>query len=457
LDGAAAGLVATLGMSLVMLGAKRLGALGEPPPRRLLRKLLPLLSLAPRKLNATALVSHFGFGATMGTLFALLPVERRTTLGGAAFGLAVWGGNYAGWLPKAGLMPRPTQDRLGRPTSMIVAHLVFGATLAAVYRRRRGLTELPLRGKVALIGGGSRGLGRALARELLEQGASVAICARGRQALEETRAWLEPFAERSGGRVLAEICDLRSEVQTLQLFERVARELGPVDVAVANAATLLVAPIETLTPNDFDDAMRDIFGTAMRVALTALPAMRARRRGTIVLITSIGARIGVPHLVPYSAAKFAEAGFAEGLRAEVAKDGVQVLAVFPGLMRTGSHAHATFRGQATKELEWFGAGAVMPLLSIDADRAARQIVEAIRDGASRLTLTPAARLAIGVHDVLPGLWALMSAMAGRLMPDPPNAARAEEREGLELLSRPDSRTLRAIAGRTASLAERHGQ
>lgn len=138
LKGAAGGVAATLVMSVAMLGAKRLGLLGEPPPRRLTRRLLaPLGRFAPKgkALDATALLAHFGFGASMGGLFALLPTRLRGTRGGALFGFTVWLVNYAGWLPRARLMPRPESDRPGRPTTMIAAHLVFGVTLAAVDRR----------------------------------------------------------------------------------------------------------------------------------------------------------------------------------------------------------------------------------------------------------------------------------------------------------------------------------
>ena len=85
--------------------------------------------------------------------------------------------------------------------------------------------------------------------------------------------------------------------------------------------------------------------------------MRARGEGTLAFITSIGGKIGVPHLAPYSSAKFAEVGFAQALRAEVAKDGVHVLTVVPGLMRTGSPTHAQFGGDAEKEYAWFTASA----------------------------------------------------------------------------------------------------
>jgi hypothetical protein len=132
LRGALAGLAATAPMSSVMLLGKAVGALGEPPPRRLTRKLTkPLGALAPtgRELDWAALGAHFAFGAAMGVVWELLPARLHTYQGGAGFGLAVWGANYAGWLPATGLMPAPSRDRMARPTTMVLAHLVFGAAL----------------------------------------------------------------------------------------------------------------------------------------------------------------------------------------------------------------------------------------------------------------------------------------------------------------------------------------
>ncbi|HVJ18344.1 MAG TPA: SDR family oxidoreductase [Polyangiaceae bacterium] len=453
----AAGVVATGVMSLVMLAGKRLGALGEPPPRRIMRRVTGVLGpLRPRgdALDVASLAAHFGFGASLGLLYGLLPERAQTAAGGSLFGLSVWATNYAGWLPRAELMPEPSRDRSGRPTTMVAAHWAFGNTLTRVYRALHRAQRAPLRGRVAVVCGGSRGLGRALARELLRQGASVAICGRDARSLEGTRAWLE----RSGGRVFAEVCDLRSELQTLEFFRDVERELGPADIVIANAASILVAPIETLSPADFDVAMREIFATATHAALTALPGMQRRGSGTIAFITSIGGKVGVPHLAPYSAAKFAAVGFAEALRAEVAKDGVRILSVFPGLMRTGSHTHAVFRGHPEHELGWFGAAAIAPLFSISAERAARRVVRALIDGDRRVTLTPAAALATALHDFMPGVWSTMAAIAGRLLPRAPAASLCdEESEGAELLAKSPSPILRAIDARTRQLAPRYGQ
>jgi hypothetical protein len=124
-------------MSLVMAAGKRFGALGEPPPRRITRRLTSALGpLRPRgkALDLAALGAHFGFGASMGAVYGLLPERVQTRTGGGWFGLTVWAANYAGWLPKAGLMPEPSRDRRGRPTAMIVAHWIFGRTLARAFR-----------------------------------------------------------------------------------------------------------------------------------------------------------------------------------------------------------------------------------------------------------------------------------------------------------------------------------
>ena len=98
--------------------------------------------------------------------------------------------------------------------------------------------------------------------------------------------------------------------------------------------------------------------------------MRRRGEGRIANIASIGGKISVPHLVPYSASKFALVGLSEGLRAELAKDGIAVITICPGLMRTGSPRHAIFKGRHRAEYAWFSISDALPLVSMDADRAA---------------------------------------------------------------------------------------
>ena len=299
----------------------------------------------------------------------------------------------------------------------------------------------------AVICGGSRGLGRSIAHALAEAGYGVAICARSKDEVEQVRSELE----RLGVRVLAEVCDLRDEEQASRFIARTEEALGPIDVLVANAATISVGPIETRSSADFDEAMRGAFYSALHPVLAVMPRMRDRKRGTIAIVTSIGGLVGVPHLAPYSAAKFATVGLAESLGAELRKDGIHVLTIVPGLMRTGAHVRATFKGDAAREYSWFAASAIAPFLSIDADVAAKRIVRAIERKKSRLVFTIPARIAARLHDLVPGAFSRFFEVAGALLPKAPE--RPIEAEGRALASKGP----KAVERRTRTLAARHAQ
>jgi short-subunit dehydrogenase len=135
--------------------------------------------------------------------------------------------------------------------------------------------------------------------------------------------------------------------------------------------------------------------------MTVLPAFLQKNRGQIVNITSIGAKISVPHLVPYCSAKHAAAGFSEGLREELAHTGVKVTTVAPGLMRTGSFLAALFKGDREAESRWFSIGASLPGLSISANRAARQIVSSVKRGDAELILTLPAKVLAKANGIAP--------------------------------------------------------
>lgn len=336
------------------------------------------------------------------------------------------------------------------------AALALGKLTLSAAQRRRGLD---LRGKVAVVCGGSRGLGLAIARVLVDEGANVAFCARTPDAVD---AACEDLTRRARSRVTvySEPCDLRRRHEVERFFANVTSRLGPIDLLVANAATITVAPIESLDECDFDRAMDDIFKTALHAALAVVPSMRARRKGTIAFITSIGGKIGVPHLAPYSAAKFAEVGFAQALGAEVAKDGINVLTVVPGLMRTGSPVHGQFGGDPEKEYAWFTASANAPLVTIEAARAAKRIVAAIERGATELTYTPAARVAARLHDVTPSLFHEALRLAGRLLPRVPRASAngtTEKKEGIAIEKTSASSVVAAVGAWNRPFAERYGQ
>ncbi len=330
--------------------------------------------------------------------------------------------------------------------------VVLGRFAVAALNRRRAIS---LEGATAVVCGASRGLGRAIALELGRRGvAKMAICARHEHDLDGLAATLA----REGIQVCSEACDLSNAQDVERFFGNVTARLGPVDVLVTNAATITVGPATLCSKADVDEAFSSIFYTALNPILSAMPWMRHRRRGTIAVVTSLGARIGLPHVGPYCAAKGALITFAESIRAELARDGVNVLAVVPGPMRTGSHVHAGFKGDHAREYAWFGRSATAPLLSIDADRAARRIVSAIAHGKVELSFTPEARIAPVLRTLAPTLWSEMMAIAARFLPRAEDACEPNQRwEGTKIEESSDAPAVRAVKQRGRGLAERYRQ
>jgi NAD(P)-dependent dehydrogenase (short-subunit alcohol dehydrogenase family) len=291
--------------------------------------------------------------------------------------------------------------------------MAAAAALLGLQRLRRP-EYWSLAGRVVLVTGGSRGLGLALARRLVAEDARVTVCARDRETLERARDDLE----RLGGSVLAIPCDVTDRDAVTRMVQEVTDRLGKIDALINNAGTIAVGPIETMDVEDFSRAMNVNFWGPLYATLAVLPAMRRQRSGRIVNVASIGGKISVPHLVPYSASKFALVGLSEGLRAELRHHGIEVSTVCPGLMRTGSPRHAWFKGQHRKEYAWFSVSDSLPGLSMDADRAASEIVEALKRGCAERVLSLPARIGVKTQAMFPGLTAETLALADRLLPGP---------------------------------------
>jgi len=253
--------------------------------------------------------------------------------------------------------------------------------------------------KVVLITGGSRGLGLVLAREFAAHGARVAICAHDEEDLGRMR---DEFAARRDHFFCAQ-CDVSDRAQVRSLLASVENALGAVDVLVNNAGTILVGPVEHMTVGDFEEVMSVNFWGAVHATLGVLPGMKKRHQGRIVNITSIGGKVAFPHLLPYTASKFALVGFSEGLRTELAKDGIWVTTVVPNLIRTGSPRNADFKGAHEKEYAWFTITDSLPGASVRAEHASRQIIRACQNGDSEVTLGLPAKLAVIANGVAPGL------------------------------------------------------
>src|SRR5215831_5367852 len=300
--------------------------------------------------------------------------------------------------------------------------LFLGGWITARVNRTAQYT---LRDKVALISGGSRGLGLVLARHICDQGGTVALLARDPEELARARADLTA----RGGKVLTVECDLLDGDQIRDAVRKVIDRFDRIDILINNAGIIEVGPLDHMTHEDYDRAMRLHFWAPYELMSQIVPEMRLWGGGRIVNISSIGGKVAVPHFAPYSASKSALTGFSDAVRTELARDNIQVTTVAPGLMRTGSHVNAKFKGNHDAEFAWFSASAGAPLISMDADRAARKILAACRRGQPSLTLTFAARGAIAGNALCPNLTGYAMKFVNRFLPGAADEAGNDSRAG----------------------------
>jgi NAD(P)-dependent dehydrogenase (short-subunit alcohol dehydrogenase family) len=330
---------------------------------------------------------------------------------------------------------------------MLGRNLTIGAGIAAgmaatMLLRRRA--PISFRGKTAFVTGGSRGLGLLIARELLARGAKVAISARDADELARAAQQLSA----SGSNVLTLEADMTLRDEAENAVKQIEQHFGPVDILVNNAGIISVGPFETMTIDDYRDSINTHFSGPYFTTMAVLPQMQRRHFGRIVNISSIGGKISVPHLVPYSVGKFALTGFSEGLRSELLKDKVYVTTVCPGLMRTGSPRNALFKGNNEAEYAWFSISDALPGLSMNANRAAHQVVDACARGDSEVVLTVPAKVATLVHGVFPEATVDVLGIVNRFLP-PPGGIGTDVRTGNQSKSKASPSWLTALNERAA--------
>lgn len=287
------------------------------------------------------------------------------------------------------------------------------------------------RGKIALITGGSRGLGLEIARQICASAGKVVLLARDAEELSRAKAELDRF----GTEVLTIPCDLLDTAQMQSAVQQTLQRLGRIDILINNAGTIEVGPLAHMQFKDFDRAMRLHFWAPYILQFLIVPQMRAKGGGRIVNISSIGGRIAVPHMTPYSASKFALAGFSDAIRAELAADKIYVTTVTPGTMRTGSEVHANFKGDHVAEFRWFNSSLKIPFASISVQRAATKIVNACERRQPVLVMPFSARLIIAANAVFPNLMARLMKMFLRTLPAQVSQSGNETRSGAEIRSK----------------------
>lgn len=266
----------------------------------------------------------------------------------------------------------------------------------------------------AVVAGGSRGLGLMICRELAARGYEVHTCARSGDELDRMRAELA----HDGLTVRTTVCDVRDADD----MRRWICDVGPrVEVAIHVAGVIQVLPAAAATVAMYEDSIRTMLLGPIHLTDAVLGEMRAAGRGRIGVVSSLGGVVSAPRLVPYGAAKFGARGFSEGLSADLAGSGVTCTTIVPGLMRTGAHTQARFLRRGADDYRWFAAAASLPLVSIDAGRAARRIVDAVLAGKPWISLTPLAWGAVRAHGMAPGMTIRLTGLISRILPTTPSS------------------------------------
>ena len=305
---------------------------------------------------------------------------------------------------------------------------------------------------VALVVGGSRGLGLLIAQELQRRGRRVVIAARDEEELNRAAEHLG-----EGLRVETRVCDVRDRSAVHRLVDDVEETVGPIETVLTVAGIIQAGPAEAMTYEHFEDAINTMTWGPIHVAMSVLPYMRERRAGHIGTVTSIGGMVAPPHLLPYATAKFGAIGFSDGLAAELQGTGVTATTIVPGLMRTGSHERAYFTGNPPHEYAWFAPAASLPGLSMDAERAARRIVDAVLAGKPMIMLTPLTWVGARVRGLLPGTTTRVMGLANRVLPSVPESGPEGTMEGRQADRVLDSRVVRFLTTLGRKAAERNNE
>jgi NAD(P)-dependent dehydrogenase (short-subunit alcohol dehydrogenase family) len=190
---------------------------------------------------------------------------------------------------------------------------------------------MELAGKVAIVTGGTKGIGRGIAEALVREGINVCVSARSRNEIDETVG--ELIALGKGG-AFGIVCDVRIHAQIKALFELTVAELGGLDILVNNAGIGIFAPVEEMSPDDFRAVLEtNLFGV-FYCSHEAIPLMKQRGGGYIINISSLAGANPHPRMAAYNASKFGLNGFSEALMQEVRHDGIKVSYIMPGSVNT---------------------------------------------------------------------------------------------------------------------------
>lgn len=199
--------------------------------------------------------------------------------------------------------------------------------------------DMGLTGRVAIITGGSEGIGKAAALAMVREGARVAIAARRRDVLDAAAEEIRAATVGSGGEVVGIPCDVREEAQVVAMVRQVAERWGTVDILVNNAGTSAAAPFESVTDEMWSGDMGLKINGAIFCSRAVLPYMKDAKRGRIINVTTPGGKAPGASSLPTSLSRAAGLALTKAMSKDLAEHNILVNSVCIGLIKSGQHEH----------------------------------------------------------------------------------------------------------------------
>ncbi len=258
-------------------------------------------------------------------------------------------------------------------------------------------------GKVVLVTGGSSGLGLAIARQCLQQGARVALAARHQNKLDEVVAALrKDFPDDDQPRVVGIAADVTRQADVDTLIHKTLQQWGQLDTLICAAGKSTRGSILSTTPEQFQELWELNFLATVRCTLAALPHLQ-KQQGNLVFIGSLAAKLAAKHIGAYPASKFPLAGYAQQLRLELDERGPHVLLVCPGPIRRDDMSSRYEEASAGLPEEARRPGGGVRLKGIDPDQLARWILTACEKKQVELIVPFKVRLVLAIGSLWPSL------------------------------------------------------